>query len=190
MSGAAPARPMSWLSPKTAVRASAIEGRGLFAAEDIPKGEVVAVKGGSIFGRGELERLAKELGPAEIQIGESLFIGPVRAEDREGAMIFSNHSCEPNIGVQGQVVFVALRDVAAGEELTHDWAMTDDDAYEMDCRCGAASCRGVVTGQDWRLPELQERYGDHMSWYLRQKIRGAGSSPGGAVSGAAREGGT
>jgi hypothetical protein len=30
---------------------------------------------------------------------EDLFIGPVRADDREGGMIFSNHSCEPNIGV-------------------------------------------------------------------------------------------
>jgi len=55
----------------------------------------------------------------------------VRAEEREGSMIFSNHSCEPNIGVQGQIVFVAIRDIAAGEELTHDWATTDDGNYEM-----------------------------------------------------------
>ena len=53
-------------------------------------------------------------------------------------MLFTNHSCAPNIGVQGQIVFVALRDIAAGEELTHDWATTDDDTYEMRCRCGAA----------------------------------------------------
>jgi SET domain-containing protein len=46
-------------------------------------------------------------------------------------MIFSNHSCEPNIGVQGQIVFVAMRDIAAGEELTHDWATTDDEDYRM-----------------------------------------------------------
>ena len=89
-------------------------------------------------------------------------------------MIFSNHSCEPNIGVRGQIVFVAIRDVEAGEELTHDWAMTDDDGYEMTCRCGAASCRGVVTGQDWRRPELQRKYGEYMSWYLLRKIRNGG----------------
>jgi len=86
-------------------------------------------------------------------------------------MIWSNHSCEPNIGVQGQIVFVALRNIEPGEELTHDWATTDDDTYEMACRCGAPSCRGVVTGQDWRRPELQARYGEFMSWYLRDKIR-------------------
>jgi hypothetical protein len=48
-------------------------------------------------------------------------------------MIFSNHSCDPNIGVQGQIVFVALRQIAAGEELTHGWATTDDDNYAMTC---------------------------------------------------------
>jgi SET domain-containing protein len=154
----------SWLSPRTRVGASGIEGRGLFASEPIPAGEVVAVKGGSIFGREELTRLAPLLGSAEIHIG------PIRKEDREGSMIFSNHSCDPNLGVRGQIAFVTLRDVAAGEELTHDWAMTDDDDGRMECRCGTASCRGVVTGKDWRRPELQERYGPFMSSYLQEKI--------------------
>jgi SET domain len=84
------------------------------------------------------------LGPAELQIAEDLFIGPIYPEEREGCMIFSNHSCDPNIGVQGQIVFVALRRISAGEELTHDWATTDDDNYTLECRCGAAKCRGIV----------------------------------------------
>ena len=162
---------LSYLSPKAEVRPSAIHGRGLFARESIAKGEIVCIKGGHVFDRWRLAELQPDLGPAEIQITEDLFIGPVRAEDSEGGMIFSNHSCEPNIGVQGQIVFVAMRDVGAGEELTHDWAMTDDDTYEMACACGASTCRGVVTGQDWRKPELQRKYGDYMSWYLLRKMR-------------------
>jgi SET domain-containing protein len=161
---------MSWLSPKTAVRDSRIQGRGLFAAAPIGAGEIVAVKGGHVFDGRARARLERELGPAEIQIGEDLFIGPIDAVDREGAMIFSNHSCEPNIGVQGQVVFVALRDILPGEELTHDWAMTDDDDGRMECRCGTASCRGTVTGRDWRRPDLQDRYRGYFSWYLARKI--------------------
>ena len=86
-------------------------------------------------------------------------------------MIFSNHSCDPNIGVQGQIVFVALRDIAAGQELTHDWATTDDDDYRMECRCGAQSCRKIITGQDWRRSDLQQKYAGYMSWYLTQKIK-------------------
>ena len=38
-----------------------------------------------------------------------------------------NHSCEPNLGLQGQIAFVAMRDIAADEELTFDYAMTDDE---------------------------------------------------------------
>lgn len=34
--------------------------------------------------------------------------------------MFLNHACEPNVGIQGQIVFVAMRNVAAGEELTLD----------------------------------------------------------------------
>jgi hypothetical protein len=162
--------PLSWLSPKTRVAASPIEGRGLFAAEPIVRGEVVAVKGGHVFDGRTLERVRGSLGAAEIQIGDDLFIGPLAAEEREGSMIFSNHCCDPNLGVKGQIVFVALRDVAAGEELTHDWAMTDDDETSLACRCGAASCRGVVTGRDWRRPELQARYAGFFSEYLAAKI--------------------
>ena len=162
---------LSYLSRKTVVRPSAIHGRGLFAAERIAKGEIVAVKGGHIVGRDEISELRRRLGPAEIQIAEDLYIAPVDEEEREGSMIFSNHSCEPNIGVSGQVVFVAMRDIAAGEELTHDWAMTDDDSESMACRCGTASCRGTVTGKDWMRPDLRKRYAGYFSAYLAEKIR-------------------
>jgi len=119
--------PLSYLSRKTAVRASPIHGKGLFAVEAIRSGEIVCVKGGHVFDRTRLRQITAQLGPAEIQIGEDLFIGPLTREEREGSMIFSNHSCDPNIGVRGQIVFVAMRDIEPGEELTHDWATTDDD---------------------------------------------------------------
>src|ERR1700675_4970470 len=162
---------LSYISAKATVKESSIQGRGLFAAEPIEKGEIVCIKGGSIFDRRTLQQVTKTLGPAEIQIAEDFFIGPLTEQEREGSMIFSNHSCEPNIGVQGQIVFVALRDIEAGEELTHDWATTDDDTYEMECSCGAASCRKVITGQDWQRKDLQEKYAGYMSWYLMEKIR-------------------
>jgi uncharacterized protein len=164
----------SFLSPKTEVRESAIHGRGLFAGQPLSKDELVAVKGGHIFDRTRLEELQARLGSAEIQIGDNLFIGPVEAEDREGSMIFSNHSCDPNLGVRGQIVFVAIRDIAAGEELTHDWAMTDCDDSQLSCHCGAACCRGIVTGRDWMRADLQQRYRGYFSSYLERKIRGLG----------------
>ena len=166
--------PLSYLSPKTEVKESLIEGRGLFAKSRISKDEIVAVKGGHIITRERLGELQPLLGPAEIQIAADLFICPVIPEEREGSMIFSNHSCEPNIGVRGQIVFVAMREIGAGEELTHDWAMTDDNEDRMQCRCGHATCRRTITGRDWQLPELQQRYRGYLSAYLVEKIeRGA-----------------
>jgi hypothetical protein len=163
-------QPLSYLSPKAAIKASSIHGRGLFALGEFQPGEIACVKGGHIFTRATLGEIAPVLGPSEIQIADDLFIGPCDADEREGGMIFSNHSCDPNIGIQGQIVFVALRRIAAGEELTHDWATTDDDDYSMPCRCGAAACRGLITGKDWQNKELQRKYRGMFSWYLQQKI--------------------
>lgn len=162
---------LSYISPKAEVRESPIHGKGLFAVGAFEKDEVVCVKGGYIFNRSELESMPDWYRAAEIQIGDDLFIGPRVEPEREGSMIFSNHSCEPNTGVRGQIVFVAMRDVLPGEELTHDWAMTDDDDDAIECRCGAQACRGKITGKDWQLRYLQEKYAGYFSDFIERKIR-------------------
>jgi uncharacterized protein len=161
---------LTYRSPKTEVRESRIHGRGLFAKAPVSRGEIVAVKGGYIVSKETWTGLERELGSAEIQIAEDLFIAPVEKDHREGSMLYSNHSCEPNIGIRGQIVFVAMRDIAAGEELTHDWATTDDQDYELTCHCGTRSCRGAITGRDWMKKELQEKYSGWFCWFLERKI--------------------
>jgi len=161
---------LTYRSPKTEVRASPIQGQGLFARQAIATGEIVAVKGGYVLTRARWGALEPVLGPAEIQLTEDLVIAPVRSEERHGAMLYTNHSCDPNIAIQGQIVFVAMRDIAPGEELTHDWATTDDGDYELECRCGSPRCRRVVTGKDWRKPELRARYRGWFCWFLQRKI--------------------
>jgi SET domain-containing protein len=170
----------SYRSPKTVVRPSSIGGRGLFAATAIPRGEIVCVKGGHLLLRAEFARLKSVANEADLQIADDLFLAPVTEAEFEGVMMFLNHSCEPNVGIQGQIVFVALRDIAADEELTLDYATIDHDTDPMPCRCGTASCRGIITGQDWQNPELQQKYGPFFAWYLLEKIRAA--QAGGAAS--------
>ena len=115
---------------------------------DIAKNEIVAVKGGHIVdGKTLREKITPRLGPVEIQIDDDLFIAPVTEEERELSMLYSNHSCDPNLGMRGEITFVAMRDICAGEELTHDWAMTDDDDYSIECNCGAPDCRKILTGK-------------------------------------------
>jgi len=164
----------SFRSPKTVVRPGGIVGRGLFAAAPIACGEVVCVKGGHLIDRATLERHKAVVNDADMQIADDLFLAPLTADESESVMMFLNHSCEPSVGVQGQIVFVAMRDIAAGEELTLDYATIDHDAEPMDCRCGTAACRGVVTGEDWRGPELQRKYGDHFAWHLLRRMRAGG----------------
>jgi len=162
---------VSYLSPKTEVRESKIHGRGLFATADITKDEIVAVKGGRIVDRETLrEKITPLLGSVEIQIDADLFIAPVTDEERELSMLYSNHSCDANLGICGQITFVAMRDIRAGEELTHDWATTDDDDYCVECKCGAPNCRKILTGKDWQSSELQRRYEGYFSAYLTRKV--------------------
>jgi SET domain-containing protein len=161
----------SYLSPKTVVQPSRIAGRGLYANAPLVRGEVVSVKGGHLIDRATLQRHQAVVNDADLQITDDLFLAPLTADEFAGVMMFLNHSCEPNVGVQGQIVFVALRDVAAGEELTIDYGTIDHDAEPMTCRCGAANCRGTITGEDWRRHDLQRKYGDHFAWHLLRRIR-------------------
>jgi len=161
---------LTYRSSKTEVRPSPIQGKGLFAKSAIQKGEIVAVKGGYILSQDQWNGLEPELGSAEIQISENLFIAPIRNDHRDGSMLYTNHSCDPNIALQGQIVFVAMRDIAENEELTHDWATTDDLDYEMTCHCGSSNCRGTITGKDWMRKDLQDKYRGWFCWFLQRKI--------------------
>ena len=161
----------SWFSPKTEKRTSPIQGRGLFARQPISAGEVVAVKGGAILDSAAFALVRNQVSPAEIQIEDDLYIVPRTAEELEANILCLNHSCRPNTGVRGQITFVAMHDIPAGSELTIDYAMIDGDpAVRMECSCGVPECRRIITGDDWRLPELRERYGNYFSRYLQQRF--------------------
>src|SRR5712691_7232531 len=161
----------SWFSPKTERRTSPIQGRGLFARDAIAAGEIVAVKGGAIMALDAFALVRDDVSPAEIQIEDGLYIAPRSAAEVEANILCLNHSCNPNVGVRGQITFVAMRDIPAGAELTIDYAMIDgDQAERMDCACGAKECRGIITGSDWRRKELQRRYSGYFSRYIHDRF--------------------
>jgi uncharacterized protein len=163
----------SWFNPKTEKRASRVHGRGLFAREAISAGEIVAVKGGIIMDAAALALIRDAVSPADIQIEDGLYIGPGSAEEVEANILCLNHSCHPNVGVRGQITFVAMRDIPAGAELTIDYAMIDGDPAErMACSCGAPECRKIITGDDWRLRELRRRYAGYFSRYIQDRFVG------------------
>lgn len=139
----------------------------MFAARDVRRGELLAVWGGDVLDGRALEALRPHLRRLVLQIDEDLYV----VSRTEGPADWINHSCEPNAGLSGQVTLIALRDIAAGEEITYDYAMSDGSGYdEFACGCGAPSCRGRVSGFDWARPELWERYAGHFSPYLQRRI--------------------
>lgn len=131
---------------------------------------MVAVKGGHIVTMDELEQLPEPLPNSDVQITDDLHLVALTEDEYEPVMLFINHSCDPNVGFGGNTVLIAMRDVAAGEELTTDYALFDDYDGQMACACGGDRCRGLIGGRDWQPPELQQRYRGYFSCYLQQRI--------------------
>ena len=169
----------SYISPKAAKgRESSIEGRGLVAVAPIGTGEVVAIKGGHIIDTATLNSLPERLRDSGIQIAGGFHLAALDEAEFEPVMLFLNHSCEPNVGFSGNIVLVAMRDIAEGEELVTDYALFDDYDGEMECRCRASSCRATIGGRDWQRPELQRTYGSYFSTYLLHRFTGGPGAPG------------
>ena len=82
-----------------------------------------------------------------------------------------NHSCDPNTWVTG-LDLCARRAIRAGEEITMDYAtMYTEQQQTFDCTCGTAQCRGVWRADDHLQPWFADRYGDHVTDYVRSKQR-------------------
>jgi SET domain-containing protein len=161
----------TYISPKAVKgRPSRIEGRGLAAVAPIARDEIVAIKGGHIVDSAALSALPEQLQNSDVQIADGFHLVALEEDEYEPVMLFLNHSCEPNVGFAGNIVLVAMRDIAAGEELTTDYALFDDAEAPMPCNCGTPSCRGTISGRDWQRPELQRKYGSYFSWYLLRRF--------------------
>lgn len=159
---------VNWLTSSAQARDAGEKGMGSYATAAIAKGETVVGFGGSVTTREILNTLTEDQRHRSIQVAGDLYLSPT-VNREPGDMI--NHSCDPNLGLLGSMVLVAMRDIEVGEELTFDYATCDDSDYdEFDCLCGSDVCRGRVTGQDWKLPELQAKYAGWFSPYIAQKI--------------------
>jgi uncharacterized protein len=168
-------RSFSYLNPKCEARFNAEGECGVYANANITKGELISMWGGSIIQRNELDPSIPRFTQRVLQVDEELFL--LTAEEKEPNDCF-NHSCDPNLGFKGQIGLVALRDINSDEELTFDYAMSDGEPYdEFECHCGSSKCRRKITGNDWELPELWERYKGYFSPYLSRRIESIRLTP-------------
>ncbi len=158
----------NYLSPLAEAREIAPKGFGSFAVSPIPMGTIVATFGGTILNRINFETYPLEQRSRSIQIDVNQFVlGPESREPGDSI----NHSCLPNCGMRNATQLIAMGPIAVGEELTYDYAMSDTSNYdEFECACGSDRCRRQITGDDWKLPELQSRYQNMVSPYVQRKL--------------------
>ena len=140
-------------APAIVVAPSGVHGLGAFAARPIDAGERIGVYAGRRYTASRARRRDWNVGLTYVF---GLSDGSiVDAADGGNATRHFNHSCEPNCvayeetGARRtlQVVFYALRAIAAGEELTVDYSLSVDESEDpssFGCDCRAPECRGTM----------------------------------------------
>lgn len=161
----------SYISPKVK-KGKSRAGWGIFAVEEIDKGELLVdfTNGrGKLIGLEETGRLYDQGNDYMIQIADDKYFAVTNLQELEDVDLV-NHSCVPNCGMQGNFKIVAMRDIVPGEEITIDYAMVENSDYKLKCWCGNKTCRGVVTGHDWKEKRLQKKYKGYFTEYITGKI--------------------
>jgi len=168
-------KPLGYLSPKAEARSSEIEGSGIFAKEHISTGEVILVFSGRLLSSQQLMEICdnsestfeRTLERYTVQIEEDLFQLSVTNELEPAELI--NHSCEPNLGFRDQAMLVSMKDVQVGEELTFDYSL-ESTVLTMKCLCGTKTCRGLISGEDWKNEAFQQKYDGWFMPFLQRRI--------------------
>ena len=133
-------------------------GEGVFATRAFRPGETVLV--------GVIETLLHENHSHASQIGDKQFAL------HAGLTSKFNHSCHPNCGIRinssGAHDFVAMRDIAAGDEATFDYAMRNFtvEHFPSICMCGAKDCRGTISGWCGLSAATKAKYSGFVAPYL------------------------
>jgi SET domain-containing protein len=136
-------------------RRSGVHGKGVFALCDLSAGETLIEYVGEIISWDE----AQERHPHDPDQPNHTFyfhIDGDRVIDANfggNSSRWINHSCDPNCEAEernGRIFIVALRDIAAGQELSYDYGLMVEERYtaklkaEYACHCGAANCTGTM----------------------------------------------
>ena len=96
-----------------------------------------------------------------VQIEMHIHLNP----DSPGCYV--NHSCDPNCGIRNSTTLVAMRPIHPGEEITFDYAMTEQQlSMPFECVCETPTCRGRIGGYVELPSAIRERYTGFIADYL------------------------
>lgn len=120
--------------------------KGIFATEPIGKDAVI------FFLKGKFTRRPTKY---TIQLGNNrhLAFPAIRkaADELDYCWQYLNHQCDPNGYINtAELTFRALRDIAAGEEITFNYLTTESElAVPFTCTCRSANCFGLIQGRNF-----------------------------------------
>lgn len=141
---------------------SKINGLGVFAGENIKKGEVIQ------YIKGEAKFLAIKNKEDSLSYPNWIGIGKNKWIDPNYPNQYLNHSCEPNSGIKGKVTMVALKDIKEGEEITIDYSIIEgDDLWEMKCNCGNKNCRQIIRSVQFLPEKVFKKYLPYIPKYFK-----------------------
>ena len=129
------------------IRSSAIHAAGCYTTTAVRKGDRVAEYDGPRMSKAEADASYEE-SPITYLFG--LGDGTMVIDGHCMAM-FINHSCNPNCETcedEGRVWITAIKNIAAGEEITYDYCLYDGGVDEAVCNCGAKKCRGTMYSKE------------------------------------------
>jgi SET domain-containing protein len=131
------------LAPGLSIKKSAIEGKGCFSVRQFQRGRKIAEYTGERISNAEANRRA---GRRKLRICAINNRWSLDGSRGGNGTHYINHSCEPNAYMKilyDHILFIALRDVKPGEEITIDYQSTLH-SNKKRCVCGAPSCRGTI----------------------------------------------
>ena len=129
--------------PGLIIRSSSIHAAGCYTTRPIKKGVRICEYDGQRMSKAAADtRYEGRLVTYLFACDDDLVI------DGFGTAMFLNHCCDPNCETEqdedGRIFISAIRDIAAGEELTYEYNLHDSDEDDADCYCGAAACRNTM----------------------------------------------
>lgn len=144
------------------VRNSAIHGKGVFAACDIPKGTRIIEYVGEKISKDEAQARAnvqEEIAKGNTDEG-AVYIFEINDNfDLDGNVEYNtarliNHFCSPNCESEqdesDRIWIIALRDIKKGEELGYNYGYDVENWQDHPCRCGSKNCVGyIVSESQW-----------------------------------------
>ena len=132
----------------------------------------MAVWGGKIYTSAEVNQLStvfSQFSTHTVSVFPGYYLGSENLFEFDDAELF-NHSCNANIGVKGQIILVARREIKSGEELTFDYDTTEMAADPFQCQCGSDQCRKIIDGSAWNDPQFVKDNKEYLSWYILDRI--------------------